>query len=867
MRSGDLVGGRFRIESLAGTGGMGSVWKAIDQETSAVVALKLLHGRDPRDTARFLREAEIIATLAHPAIVRYVADGKSVENDRYLVMEWLEGESLAERIERERLTLAESLAMIHRAADALGAMHAHQLVHRDLKPSNLFLEGKDPARVKVIDLGIARRANRPEVTRTGVLLGTPGYIAPEQALGDRGVDARADVFALGCVLFKCITGEGAFGTEDDLTVLLRVVKGVARRAREIVPKLPAEIDETLAWMLSRDPDDRPRDAAVAASALARLATIYGDARPGDDPLDDQITTKTRAVSYSLEDPVLGKTSPFPLTVPRIARPVEIDADPTRDETSGVIELLSPDDLEEVRTDPGHSDASRGFAASVARAIHAAESARPSEHASMPVSMPVSAPVSTSASMPVSAPAPASMPVAPPASMPVADPPAPAPQPPPAPDPPDPLVLSYLRAAETFLQQNDFRNALLQARRGVDAGAQGQLLGSLRAREAEAHRWRGERGDAERAASEALTSLPEGTELWLMAAREAVLAAGARGDAARVGELAEQIMRVLPGASPSGISVGTLATTTTFLMHAGQGALVQRFLRWVDPFIANIDKEPPAIAAYLHQMRALRALNEGDLGAYLAAVEAAAEQFAAVPDQRSSLAQRVNAGFARIELGAFAEAESDLRATITGAERLGLNNVVLAARANLAVAQGRLGQHEPARTLMLEVLKESVSAGDRRLEASARTELALILLASGDLTGALREAKAAVELTAAHAPARVLALGILSRAQLAHDRPMAALEAAEQAIDLLHTTFGVEQGESLVRLAFAEARHHTGDHDGARDAIDAARRRLASRARRLEDPAHRDTFLRAVAENAETLRLAGQWLGEPAELPS
>jgi serine/threonine protein kinase len=520
VRSGDVVGGRFRVESLAGSGGMGSVWRALDQQTGRRVALKLLHGRDPRDTARFIREAQVIAGLAHPGIVGHVADGQISDSERYLVMEWLDGESLADRLDRAPLTLAETLAMGRRASEALGAMHGQGVVHRDLKPSNLFLEGNDPERVKVIDFGIARSTAGPEVTRAGVLLGTPGYIAPEQALGDPNVDARADVFALGCVLFKCLTGEGAYGMEDDLTILLRIVKGTARRARDVVRHLPAEIDEVLAWMLARNPADRPRDASVVAAALARLEAIYGAGRPGDDPLDELITTRSQAVDYLHDEPSLGTTSPFPLTVPR-SRPG------TGEGSDDDLPLLSAEDLEEIRTDTGHGDASRAFAANVARAIAAAEAAQQAPPGPSPVALP--APVAQIAL------------VTPPGRVARPTPPTPLPVVPPAPVPAaraplasipdeghDLNAVQCLARVEAFLEKNDFRTALVHVRRGIDAGAHGQLYGALRTRQAEAYRWRGERFDAERAATDAMTALVPGTDLWWLAAREAVLGAGARG---------------------------------------------------------------------------------------------------------------------------------------------------------------------------------------------------------------------------------------------------------------------------------------------------------------------------------------------------
>ena len=857
---------------------MGSVWKAVDQQTGAFVALKLLHGRDPRDAARFVREAQVIAGIAHPGVVRYVADGQLSDSERFLVMEWLEGESLADRLDRARLSLAETLALGRSAADALGALHRHGVVHRDLKPSNLFLEAMDPARVKVIDFGIARRAEGPEVTRTGVLLGTPGFIAPEQARGDRDIDSRADVFALGCVLFKCLTGEGAYGGEDDLTVLLRVVKGTARRARELVPQIPDEVDRVVAWMLARSPDDRPRDASLVAAAFERLADVYGAARPAEDPLDEMTTTRNRAIVAPSDEAALATTSPFPLTVPRGGDTVEQAFDEG--------DLV---DEPEILTEPSpRGDVSAAFAGDVARAIAAAEAAHAHAHGSAaapaapaaPVFRPLPVPTPPPARPPTPTPAPVPPPLAtrPPTPQPAPAPPlitrSPTPQPAPVPPPlaasppfeegMDPELVKHLHAAEGFLKQNDFRNALLQVRRGVEAGASGQLLGALRTRQAEAHRWRGELVDAERAGSEAMSALAPGSEPWWLAAAEAVLAAGARGDASRVVALADEMMRLLGSVRAGASSIGTLTATATFLMHTGRRELLARLLAWCEPLVAGVASEPPAVAARLHQMTGLRAVLDGDPAAYLRACEAAAERFAAAGDMRNSLAQRVNAAFAKIELGAYAHAEADLRAAITGAERMGLNHVVLAARESLGAVLAKRGHEAEARAMMLEVLKESVSEGDRRFEAGARTQLSRILLASGDLVGAVREAKGAIELTLPDAPGRAFALGALARAQLAHGRPLAALEAAEQAMELLEALGGIEEGETLVRLVFAEAKRETGDAEGARAAIAAARDRLLARARRVDDLAFRQSFLRDVPENAHTLQLAREWCGEPPE---
>ena len=214
MTPGTSIAGRFDLLELAGSGGMGSVFRARDRTDGATVAVKLLHDRSPEIRERFAREARVLASLRHPAIVRYLAHGDVPGEGRYLAMEWLEGETLAARLARGPISLAETVAVAARLADALATAHAAGVVHRDVKPENLFLEQGDTVRAKLVDFGIARvRETSAARTRTGAILGSPGYMAPEQARGARDVDARVDVFALGCVLFECATGKPAFGGE------------------------------------------------------------------------------------------------------------------------------------------------------------------------------------------------------------------------------------------------------------------------------------------------------------------------------------------------------------------------------------------------------------------------------------------------------------------------------------------------------------------------------------------------------------------------------------------------------------------------------------------------------------------------------
>src|SRR5262249_49662727 len=160
--------------------------------------------------------------LRHAGIVRYVAHGETPDGELFLAMEWLEGEDLASRLRRMPLTTDETVALGKRVAEALAIAHARGVVHRDLKPSNLFLVDNDVERVTILDFGIARLCDAARVTQTGAVLGTPGYMAPEQARGNDEIDPRADVFALGCVLFECLTGSPAFPGDHFMAILAKI---------------------------------------------------------------------------------------------------------------------------------------------------------------------------------------------------------------------------------------------------------------------------------------------------------------------------------------------------------------------------------------------------------------------------------------------------------------------------------------------------------------------------------------------------------------------------------------------------------------------------------------------------------------------
>ncbi|HLM74895.1 MAG TPA: protein kinase, partial [Polyangiaceae bacterium] len=213
----------------------------------------------------------------HPSIVSYLSHGKANDGQIYLIMQWLEGEDLAARLKRGPLSLHDSLILMKRIAAALAAAHERGVVHRDLKPSNLFLcEGRFEQAV-VLDFGVARAVDAATaLTSTGVLVGTPNYMAPEQARGSRHIHPAADIFSLGCLLYECLTGKTPFQADHVAAVLSKILFDEPAPVRRVRPVVPEPWDALLARMLKKDPSERPRDAAALEIELAALPEVFSD---------------------------------------------------------------------------------------------------------------------------------------------------------------------------------------------------------------------------------------------------------------------------------------------------------------------------------------------------------------------------------------------------------------------------------------------------------------------------------------------------------------------------------------------------------------------------------------------------------------
>ncbi len=275
MDAGDLIADRFELEREADRGGMAVVWRARDRRTGAPTAVKFLRDLvDDSEFDRLAREAQVLAGIAHPGVVRYVAHGATPQGVPFLAMEWLEGETLAQRLGRGPIGVGETLRVLRAVSDALASVHRRGIVHRDLKPQNLLAVGGDLSRLKLIDFGIARWDDKLyAVTRVGMIVGTLGYMAPEQARGERDVDARVDIFALGCVAYECIVGRPPFAASSSVAMLGRLALETAPRVSESCPDIPDALDDLIAAMLAREPAERIADGGALSSRLAAFEAV------------------------------------------------------------------------------------------------------------------------------------------------------------------------------------------------------------------------------------------------------------------------------------------------------------------------------------------------------------------------------------------------------------------------------------------------------------------------------------------------------------------------------------------------------------------------------------------------------------------
>jgi len=275
---GEVIDGKYRIERLLGEGGMGAVFEAENVRIHRRVAIKLLHPHVAEMGAivqRFEREAQAAGRIGNDHIMEVLDLGTLPDGSRYIVMEYLDGEPLAMRIERLGKVPARELAELTlQTLEGLGAAHAAGIVHRDLKPDNIYILKEKAGRrdfVKLIDFGISKfQKGGPEgmqMTQTGAVLGTPYYMSPEQAAGSQEVNASTDLYAIGVILYEAATGRRPFESDSFQQLLFQIVLGELPDPKTLNPELDDGFVSIILKAMSRDPASRFESAAAFSTAL------------------------------------------------------------------------------------------------------------------------------------------------------------------------------------------------------------------------------------------------------------------------------------------------------------------------------------------------------------------------------------------------------------------------------------------------------------------------------------------------------------------------------------------------------------------------------------------------------------------------
>ncbi len=308
---GKVLGETYQVVRLVGEGGMGKVYEArhlrLKDRRFAVKVLHAEFARQAEVVSRFQREAESASAIDHPNVIDVFDVHTTQDGIPYLVGEFLEGEELGAYLERAgQLEVSVAVAIARQVCRALAAAHARGIVHRDMKPENVFITQRDGATtIKVLDFGISKAGSREtNLTRTGMIMGTPSYMAPEQARGDK-VDHRADVYAIGALLYQTLTGHRPFDSEDAASTLTMVLTLEPARPRSLNPAVPAALELVIQRAMAKDPRDRYQNTAELDFALAPFDVPGGALQPLIAPADGLLGTSSAPVNVTARTMMAG----------------------------------------------------------------------------------------------------------------------------------------------------------------------------------------------------------------------------------------------------------------------------------------------------------------------------------------------------------------------------------------------------------------------------------------------------------------------------------------------------------------------------------------------------------------------------------
>ncbi len=307
---GTVLGQRYRLEERIASGGMGDVWRCVDEVLGRTVAVKLLLSSlldEPGFTERFRGEARTMATISHPGVVDVYDYNSDPVTGAYLVMEYIQGEALSRTLARVgRLTAGRTMALVAQAAEALHAAHQAGVVHRDVKPGNLLV--RPDGTLVLTDFGIARAAGAASLTAPNSVLGTASYISPEQAMGEQATPL-SDIYSLGVVAYQCLSGYRPFEGDNPLEIAMRHVR---EQAPPVPPDVPVTVRAIVDRAMAKRPADRWPNAAAFAQEARRVANQLGTSAP------QPVMASAVAGRHSNPPPPTGPAAP---TRPMVAAPV------------------------------------------------------------------------------------------------------------------------------------------------------------------------------------------------------------------------------------------------------------------------------------------------------------------------------------------------------------------------------------------------------------------------------------------------------------------------------------------------------------------------------------------------------------------
>ena len=323
--------GPYRIVEQLGQGGMATVFKAYHANLDRYVAIKVLHpafNQDPNFEARFQREAQVVAKLEHPNIVP-VYDYAEHDKRPYLIMKFVEGDTLKARMDKGPLTSDEITKIVDAVGSGLSYAHKQGVLHRDIKPSNVLLAEDD--RIYIADFGLARMAQAGESTLSSdMMLGTPQYISPEQAMGKSDLDKRTDLYSFGVMLYEMVVGKVPFSADTPFSIIHDHIYSPLPLPRTVNPEVPESVERVLLKALAKEPDDRFGDAVDLIAAFKSAWSEAGVPMQGSDLSASQVV---RTEKETVENPqTVGeptRVSSVPTKVAEVKEmPVETEADPT-----------------------------------------------------------------------------------------------------------------------------------------------------------------------------------------------------------------------------------------------------------------------------------------------------------------------------------------------------------------------------------------------------------------------------------------------------------------------------------------------------------------------------------------------------------